>query len=188
MSMNTIVCARCTQSNLSALRFCVGCGLPLGAAIADSGAGSDALGTYEAPEPADPDTFRLIRNMVVRSGFESSPSGHGWRMVVPLPLDRRQAVYIGHAGTDTEGRAILSIVSVCGPANDRDLRILLKLNARSVEGHFAIRVLRGEEYFVVIHNLAAVSAPEIDAAGLVRRIAEAADGLEDRISRGRDVY
>jgi hypothetical protein len=188
MSLTTIVCARCTRGNLLAARFCAGCGLPLGAMQPDSGAGSDALGPYEAPEPADPDTTRLIRELVCRSGYESSPSGHGWRMVVPLNLDRRQAVYVGHAGTDAEGRAILSLVSVCGPANDRDVRILLKLNARSVDGHFAIKVLRGEEYFVVIQNLAADSVPAIDAAGLVRRIAESADGLEDRLSRGRDLY
>ena len=48
----------------------------------------------------------------------------------------------------------MSLVSVCGPVNDRDCRMLLKLNARVVEGNFAIRVLRGEEYFVVIENLA----------------------------------
>jgi len=154
----------------------------------DSGAGSDALGPYEAPEPADPDTSRMIHELVTRSGYESAPSGHGWRMVVPLQLDRRQAVYVGHAGTDPEGRAILALVSVCGPANDRDARILLKLNARSVEGHFAIKVLRGEEYFVVIENLTAELVQKVDAGGLVRRIAEAADGLEDRLSRGRDLY
>ena len=57
-----------------------------------------------------------------------------------------------------------------------------------VDGHFAIKVLRGEEYFVVIQNLAAESVAHLDAAGLVRRIAEAADGLEDRLSRGRDLY
>jgi hypothetical protein len=188
MSLTTIVCARCTLGNHLSARFCAGCGLPLGAMMPDSGAGSDALGPYEAPEPADPDTSRLIHDLVIRSGYESAPSGHGWRMVVPLQLDRRQAVYVGHAGTDPEGRAILSLVSVCGPANDRDVRILLKLNARSVEGHFAIKVLRGEEYFVVIQNLTADSVEEIDAGGLVRRIAEAADGLEDRLSRGRDLY
>jgi len=65
---------------------------------------------------------------------------------------------------------------------------LLKLNARSVEGHFAIKVLRGEEYFVVIENLTAELVQKVDAGGLVRRIAEAADGLEDRLSRGRDLY
>src|SRR3954468_13976821 len=100
MSGATIVCARCARGNHLSSRFCVGCGLPLGAVMPDSGAGSDALGTYEAPEPADPDTSRLLRDLVLRSGFESSPSGHGWRMIVPLQLDRRQAVYAGHAGTD----------------------------------------------------------------------------------------
>jgi len=154
----------------------------------DAEAGSDALDPYEAPEPADPDTHRIIRELVARAGFEAGPSGHGWRMIVPLQLDLHQAVYVGHAGTDAEGRAILSLVSVCGPGNDRDSRILLKMNARIVAGHFAIKVLRGEEYFVVIHNLIADSIDQYDASGLVRRIAETADGLEDRLSRGLDLY
>jgi hypothetical protein len=188
MSLLTIACARCTRPNHPSNRFCVVCGLPLGAALADAEAGIDALGVYEAPEPAEADTPRLIRDLVTRSGFEAGPSSHGWRVVVPLQLDRKQAVYVGHAGTDPEGRSILSLVSVCGPANDRDARIVLKMNARIVEGHFAIKVLRGEEYFVVIQNVTAESVEQLDATGLVRRIAEAADGLEDRLSRGRDLY
>src|SRR4051794_4528393 len=113
MSLTTIVCARCATGNHLASRFCVGCGLPMGSVMPDSGAASEALGPYEAPEPADPDTSRMIRDLVARSGYESAPSGHGWRMLVPLQLDRRQVVYIGHAGTDPEGRAILALVSVC---------------------------------------------------------------------------
>jgi hypothetical protein len=183
-----IVCARCTVTNHPSVRFCSRCGLPLGSAIPDADAGADALGPYEAPEPADPDTTRVLRALVARSGFEAVPSGHGWRMVVPLQLDRHQAVYAGYTGTDPEGRSILSLVSVSGPANDRDARILLKLNARVVEGQFAIRVLRGEEYFVVVENLPADSVDRLDPAGLVRRIAETADGLEDRLSRGLDLY
>ena len=184
----TIVCARCTLAQSWVRPFCVGCGLPLGGVQADAGAGAEALGTYEAPEPADPDVERLIREFVARSGFDVVPSSHGWRLTVPSRLDRKQAVYVGPAGTDAEGRALLALVSVCGPANDRDLRILLKLNARMTDGHFAIRVLRGEEYFVVIENLPVESAQASTPQGLVRRIAEAADGLEDRLSRGRDLY
>jgi hypothetical protein len=183
-----LICARCASTNHPSVRYCATCSLPLGSAQPDAEAGCDALGPYEAPEPADPDTNRLLRDLVLRSGFETGPSGHGWRVVVPLQLDRHQAVYVGPAGTDSERRAILSLVSVCGPANDRDARILLKLNARAVEGHFAIRVLRGEEYFVVIENIAAESANSLDATGLIRRIAEVADGLEDRLSRGLDLY
>lgn len=188
MSAAVVICARCAVANHPSVRFCDRCGLPLGAAQPDAEAGADALGPYEAPDPTDADTTRLIHDIVDRAGFESAPSGHGWRLVVPLQLDRRQAVYVGQGGTDPEGRPILSLVSVCGPASDRDARILLKLNARAVEGHFAIKVLRGEEYFVVIENLPASIAEQTDAAGLVRRIAEVADGLEDRLSRGLDLY
>jgi hypothetical protein len=188
MTVTWIVCARCTLNNHPSDRYCSTCGLPLGSALPDAEAGIDALGTYEAPEPADPDTFRLIRELVARSGYEAGPSSHGWRMVVPLRLDRRQAVYVGHGGTDPEGRSLLSLISVCGPASDRDARIVLKLNARSVEGHFAIKVLRGEEYFVVIQNVPADLLEHLDASGLVRRIAEAADGLEERLTRGLDLY
>ena len=55
----TIVCARCTLTNHVSDRYCTNCGLPFGALQPDAGAGSDALGPYEAPEPADPDVARL---------------------------------------------------------------------------------------------------------------------------------
>jgi hypothetical protein len=188
MPETTIVCARCTLANLESDRFCMGCGLPLGGVQADAGVGAEALGTYEAPEPADPDVERLIRDFVALSGFDVITSGRGWRVTVPLRLDRKQAVYIGPAGTDAEGLALLSLVSICGPANDRDCRLLLKHNARMTDGHFAIRVLRGEEYFVVVENLPVESATTMDAQTMIRRVAAMADGLEDRLSRGRDLY
>ncbi len=184
----TIICARCTMANLESDRFCAACGLPLGGVQADAGVGVEALGTYEAPEPADPDVERLIREFVARSGFDVLTSGRAWRVTVPSRLDRKQAVYIGPAGTDAEGLTLLSLVSICGPANDRDCRILLKHNARMTDGHFAIRVLRGEEYFVVIENLAVEAAATADPQSIIRRVAAMADGLEDRLSRGRDLY
>lgn len=181
-------CARCASRHHRAERFCGVCGLPLGITEPDAGAGLDALGPYEAPDPSEPDASEIIRDLVYRAGFEAVPFGHGWRLLVQLHLDRRQAVYVGPAGIDQEGQAVLALVSVCGPANERDLRTLLKLNARMVEGRFAIKLLRGEEYFVVIQTLTAAQAVSVDSPRLVRRIASAADDLEDRLSRGRDIY
>jgi hypothetical protein len=97
-------------------------------------------------------------------------------------------VYIGYAGVDPLGRSIITFVSICGTANDRDPRILLQLNARMVEGHFAIKILRGEEYFVVIQNMPAETASALDIASLINRIARTADSLEDRLTRGRDLF
>jgi hypothetical protein len=184
----TNVCARCTTANIESDRFCLSCGLPLGAVQADAGAGAEALAAYEAPEPRDPDVDRLIRDFVARSGFEVVPSSHGWRVNVPSRLDRKQAVYVGPAGSDSEGGSLLTLVSICGPANDRDCRILLTYNARMTDGHFAIRVLRGEEYFVVVENMPVETAASIDPQNVIQKIAELADGLEERLSRGRDLY
>ena len=160
----------------------------MGTAKPDVDAASEALGPYEPPDPNDPDPVRGIRLLAERSGYEVSPSGHGWRVMVPLPLDRRQAVYLGSGGVDRSGRAILELVSVCGPADDRASRRLLLMNAKSSDGHFAIKSLRGEEYFVVVHNLAVDLVEHLDAGSLIRGIAELADGLEDRLTRGLDLY
>lgn len=188
MSTVTIVCARCTLANLGSNRFCAGCGLPIGGVQPDAGAAAEALGPYEAPDPADPDVDRAIREFVERAGFELAPARRGWQVVIPARLDRKQAVYVGPGGVDAEGRALVSFVSVCGPVNDRDCRILLKQNARMTDGCFAIRVLRGEEYFVFVENLHVSFCKMIDAARLLQRIAELADGFEDRMSRGRDLF
>ena len=123
-----------------------------------------------------------------RSGFAAAASGPGYRVVVQLRPQRKQAVYVGPAGLDADDRPIVAFASICGPANVRDIRPLMMLNARLVEGHFAIRVLRGEEYFVVIHNVTAATLETLDSERLFTRIAETADGLEGRLLRGLDIY
>lgn len=188
MRSETIACARCGSGNHPSCRFCELCSLPLGAAQADADAVLDILGVYDYPDPDESVLAERLGAFARRSGFESAPYGPGWRLIVPLPEDRRQAVYVGPAGEDPEGRSLAAVVSVCGAANDRDTRTLLKLNARRVEGHFAIRVLRGEEYFVVLQMVPEDQIERTEAAGLVGRIARAADGLEDRLTRGLDVF
>lgn len=188
MSTIVIVCARCATANQASSRFCSECELPLGAVRADAGAAFDALGPHEAPDPSEPSADAALRSLVSQSGYQATSFGSGWRLMVPLEQERGQAVYVGQAGPDPEGRSMLELVTVCAPANDRDARTLLKLNARLAEGRFAIKVLRGEEYFVVTANITAESVTNIDCAGLIGRIARLADGLEARLSRGGDIY
>ena len=71
----TIVCARCTLPNAVTERYCAACGLPLGALQPDAGAGTDALGPYEVPDPADPDVFEKIKaEMTVESYTRRLPA------------------------------------------------------------------------------------------------------------------
>lgn len=187
-AITTPPCARCTTPNPVATRFCAGCGLPLGAAEADAGAWIDALGAADTPEFVDPDVARRVRDFVTRAGCDAQPSGANWRLDVLLPMGRKQAVFVGDAGIGTAGETVVSLVSISGTANDRDPRILLKWNARTVDGHFAIKVLRGEEYFVVIRNILIEALATTDATQVVFRIAATADNLEDRLTRGRDLF
>jgi hypothetical protein len=188
MGLATFACARCATGNHPSERYCEACGLPLGSAQADGAAVLDVFAPYEAPDPSEADLAEPLRDLAMAAGGDVAPFGLGYRVIVPLGLDRHQAVYVGPAGRDAEGRGVLSLVSVCGPATDRHARELLQLNARVVEGHFAIQVLRGEAYFVVVHTLTASLVPGLDAAALVQRIARVADSLEDRLSRGRDLF
>ena len=150
---------------------------------------SHRWGRTEAPEPADLDMRVCAAGFGSAADFDSQPAGHGWRIDVPLHLDRRQAVYLGYAGVDVEGlRVARARLGVRAGQRPRTRGKLLKLNAHTVEGHFAIRVLRGEEYFVVIENLPADAVDRLDPSPIVRRIAVTADSLEDRLSRGKDLY
>ena len=185
----TIVCARCTLANHVSERFCSDCGLPMGALQPDAEAAYDALEPYEAPEPADPDVARLDHRFRqadaattpiprAAAGRSSSRCGSiasrrsmsGRRE--PTPRDGRSSAWSRSAGRSTT--AIAAPCSSSTRASSRDI---------SPSG-----CLRGEEYFVVIENLAVDMLNSIDAARLVRRVAEVADGLEDRLSRGRDLY
>ena len=189
MTIITIVCARCTLTNHVSERYCSCCGLPLGAVLADAGAGIDALGPYEVPEPADPDVARLILRIRPPGRIRSrTPRARAGRLVVPLRLDRKQAVYLGPAGTDAEGRAIPRPWS---PSAGRSTTATAAPCSSSTPGSSRAT---SRSASCEARNTSSSSRtpcrdpPTIDANGLIRRVAELADGLEERLSRGGDIY
>ena len=183
----TFACARCARPNHPSTRSARAAACPSGTAQARRRGRPRRPGPLRGPRPGRPRPVPSCATWSPGAGSRRprSATAGGWSSrcrstaAGRLPRPRRDR---------RRGPALIGLVSVCGPANDRDARLLLKLNARAVEGHFAIKTLRGEEYFVVVRTILAESPRPNRRRRPRPRIAQAADGLEDRLSRGRDLY
>jgi hypothetical protein len=180
----TIVCAHCQTSNLRAARYCVQCGHLLGEP-ASSAAEPEP---NESPEVAADATLERIRAIVLRSGHECTQTRVGYRLRVKLDGNRGQTVHVLFGGKDDSGDDLISFLSVCGAADERNARVLLKRNSRMLHGHFAIRTMNGQEYFVVQANQLAESADELKVKNTLAYLAQQADHIEAQLSKGRDLY
>lgn len=99
--------------------------------------------------------------------------------IVDLADDRRQRVYIE---TTDDGERLLTIYSVCGPADADYCGDALRLNASIIHGAIAIREVDGAPHFVMVNNYprATVDAEEIRQS--VLDAAMHADALELRLT------
>ena len=148
-----------------------------------------SLDPYEAPEPADPDIERLIREFValLRASTSCPPATAGGSRS-PRRLDRKQAVYVGPAGTDAE-RPPFARPGLGLRAGQRP-RLPDPAQAERADDRRPLRDPRppGRGVFRRHREPARRYLASVDPRRIVRRIAELADGLEDRLSRGRDLY
>ena len=143
MRIVTIVCARCTLANHVSDRYCAACGLPMGSLQPDAGARQRRARALREPRARRSRRDAADRRIREANASRSQPVRS--RMAACCSAAARsQASGLRRASRDRRrGRAMMGLVSVCGPVNDRDCRTLLKLNARIVDGHFAVRGLAG---------------------------------------------
>ncbi|MDX2035976.1 MAG: serine/threonine-protein kinase [Isosphaeraceae bacterium] len=109
-----------------------------------------------------------------------------YRVFFRLPNNRVQEVYFDVSRGRRDER-VLSVFSVCGPADPRHFEYVLRLNSQLTYGGLSIRVVNGQPMFVMTRSYdpAHVSPNEIRAAML--EIAKRSDWLEQQISPG-DVF
>jgi hypothetical protein len=154
----------------------------------------EAAGAERAVEPPAPpeepndQTVALVAQLAEGCGRPAEPTQFGFRVQVPVANDRLQSVHVGFGGKDDEGRDLVTLLSVCGKVDDRTAHVLMKRNARMVEGQFAIRTLGGEEYFVVVANRVAGRPGLEDIGDLISKLAREADLVESQLTAGADVY
>jgi serine/threonine-protein kinase len=127
------------------------------------------------------DTDSLIEESLEGLGCFVQGGRDRYRVIFPVQGDRIQEVYI----EDTRGRKgepILSVYSVCAPADPRHYEYALKLNAELAHGSLSIRQVNGEAMFVMARTFPRghVTAPEIRAA--VKEIARRGDRVEQQLT------
>jgi serine/threonine-protein kinase len=104
-----------------------------------------------------------------------------YRVIFRVPGDRIQEVYI----EVVEGRKkerLLTVYSVCAPADPRHYEYALKLNAELTHGSLSMREVNGRPMFVMSRTFSRghVSPPEVRAA--VLEIARRGDRVEQQLT------
>jgi serine/threonine-protein kinase len=127
------------------------------------------------------DTDSLVRESLDGLGCFIQGGRDRFRVIFPVGGDRIQEVYIDDA-RGRKGEPILSVYSVCAPADPQHYEYALKLNAELAHGSLSIREVNGQEMFVMARTFARghVTAHEIRAA--VMEIARRGDRVEQHLT------
>jgi len=134
------------------------------------------------------DTAALVVEAQADLGLPTRLSGgpDRHRLDVDLPGGRRQAVFV-EAATDRDGRRLLSVYSLCGPADPAFFGPALALNAELTYGVLSIRPVDGSPTFVMSRAFAPSRLAPVELRNAIREIAMNADAVERRLAQG-DTY
>jgi serine/threonine protein kinase len=132
------------------------------------------------------DTEGLLRESV--EGLDCFIQGgrDHFRILFQLPNDRLQEVYL-EVGQNRHDERLLTVFSVCCPAELRHYEFALKLNAEMTYGGLSIREVNGQAMFVMTRTFPRGHVhPEAIRAALVD-IARRSDWVEQQLTHA-DVY
>src|SRR5262249_53378401 len=146
---------------------------------------------YAAAEDLADDLRRLVGHLrdtesLVREALEGvdcfvqQGGRDGFRIVLPVPNDRLQEVYIEVAqGRDQE--RLLQVSSVGGPAAQRYYEFALKLNAELTIGGLSIREVHGQPMFVMPRPYSRAHVPPADIRAAVLEVGRRGDWVEQQL-------
>jgi serine/threonine-protein kinase len=133
------------------------------------------------------DTESLVREAIEGlGGFMQQGGRDQFRIILPVPGDRLQEVYIEVIESRKRDR-LLSIFSVCAPADPTHYEYVLKLNSELTYGGLSIREVNGQPMFVMTRTYPRghVSPAEIRSA--ISEVGRRGDWLEQQLTT-HDVF
>lgn len=132
------------------------------------------------------ETESLVRESVEGLHCFIQGGRDNYRIMFPLPNDRLQEVYL-EVTQSPQGHRLLSVFSVCGPAEPKHFEFALKMNDKLTYGSLSIRTVNGQPMFVMTRTFSRdlVCAADIRAALL--EIARRGDHVEQQLTNA-DLY
>ena len=84
------------------------------------------------------DVQALMREALAGTGIKSAKKKLRYSLTVPLPGNRSQRVAVAFDGKDRDGSSLITIHSLCGPADPKMYRDALKMNATLPYGAISV--------------------------------------------------
>lgn len=127
------------------------------------------------------DTDSLIREAL--DGIDCfAQGGHDhYRIVFRLPQDRLQEVYVD-VSQGPSGERLLSVFSVCAPAEPKNFEFALRLNDRLSYGSLSVRNVHGDPMFVMNRTFARDHVCALDIRAAMLEIARRSDRVEQQLT------
>ncbi len=132
------------------------------------------------------DTESLIRESLEGLDCFAQGGNDHYRILFPLPHDRLQEVYVD-ASHGPSGERLLSIFSVCGPADPKHFEFALRLNDKLSYGSLSVRNVHGDAMFVMNRTFARDHVCAADIRAAMMEIARRSDRVEQQLTNA-DVY
>ena len=128
------------------------------------------------------ETEGLVSEALVGSdGHIQQGARDTFRVIVPVPGDRLQEVYI-EATEGRLGERLLTVYSVCAPASADHYEFALKLNAELTYGSLSIREVNGAPMFVMSRTYGHAQITPADLKATVAEIARRSDKIEEQLT------
>ena len=132
------------------------------------------------------DTESLVRECVEGLDCFIQGARDHYRLLFQLPNDRLQEVYL-EVTQGRQGEGLISVFSVCGPADPNHFEYALRMNDKLTYGSLSIRNVNGQPMFVMTRTFAREHVYAADIRAALLEIARRGDRVEQQLS-GVDLY
>ena len=132
------------------------------------------------------DTEGLLREAVEGLDCFIQGARDQYRILFKLPNDRLQEVYL-EVAQNRHNERLLSVFSVCCPAESRHYEFALKLNAEMTYGGLSVRDVNGQAMFVMTRTFPRGHVHPDDIRAALVDIARRSDWVEQQLTHA-DVY